>query len=89
MPSKFQDLLQKDFMTLTKFDNFEIKPAIELYDTESSSKEEDKSDKKDKVTKDSSLLEDESDSSETEEEDEDTLPRLRPRANLRKTVRFS
>ena len=76
-------------MTLTKFDNFEIKPAIELYDTESSSKEEDKNDKNDKVTNESSPLEAESDSSETEEEDEETLPRLRPRANLRKTVRFS
>ena len=86
---KFKDLLQKDFMTLTKFDNFEIKPAIELYDTESSSKEEDKNDKKDKVTNESSPLETESDNSETEEEDEETLPRLRPRANLRKTVRFS
>jgi len=86
---KFQDLLKEDFLTLTKFDNFEIKPAIELYDTESSSTEEDKNDGNDQKTKDSSLLEAESDSSETEEEDEETLPRLRPRANLRKTVRFS
>jgi len=86
---KFKDLLQQDFVTLTKYDNFEITSAIELYEAESSSREEDKNDKNDKVTNVTSPLEAEADSSETEEEDEETLPRLRPRANLRKTVRFS